>query len=229
MITIAIDGYSSTGKSTMARWLAAEIGYRYIDSGAMYRAVTFYALQHDLISSAGDIDEAAVIAALPKIKVDFVALAGNRQATLLNGSNVEKDIREMNVSRFVSQIAAIPEVRYAMAAQQKAMGTSGGVVMDGRDIGTTVFPDAELKLFVTASAEVRAQRRFKELMAKGEKVTLEDVLENVKQRDWLDEHREVSPLRRASDAVLIDNTAMTIDDQNALVLSLARQAITQEK
>lgn len=209
----------------MARKLAAEIGYRYIDSGAMYRAVTFYAIENGYISAEGIIDKEAVEASLPMVKVDFKANSDGSQSTLLNGRNVEKEIREMGVSRYVSQLAAIPAVRYEMAAQQKAMGVKGGVVMDGRDIGTTVFPDAELKLFVTATAEVRAQRRYNELTAKGEKVTLDDVLENVRQRDWLDEHREVSPLRKAPDAIVIDNTKMTIADQNALVLSLARKAI----
>lgn len=204
----------------MARRLASEIGYRYIDSGAMYRAVTLYALQNGLITENGAIDVNAIISFLPQIKIDFSVGEDKSQITLLNGRDVEADIREMAVSKFVSQVAAIPEVRREMVAQQRLLGAEGGVVMDGRDIGTTVFPDAELKVFVTASPEVRARRRFEELRSKGEEISFDEVLENVKQRDYLDEHRSVSPLRKAPDAVLLDNTDMSMEEQNAFLLSL---------
>lgn len=227
MITIAIDGYSSTGKSTMARKLASNIGYRYIDSGAMYRAVTIFAINSGMVHPDGSIDTANLCASLDNIEIDFAIHPDGSQSTLLNGVDVEKDIREMTVSRSVSQVAAIPEVRTAMVALQRSMGRSGGVVMDGRDIGTTVFPDAALKIFVTASPEVRARRRYLELKNKGENVSLEEVLENVRQRDWLDEHRDVSPLRKAPDAIVVDNTSMTIADQNSLLLTLAMRAIEE--
>lgn len=208
----------------MARRLAARVGYRYIDTGAMYRAVTLFALRNSLIDADGNIDIHGLIEQLPKINIGFT-VADNGQLTTLDGENVEQEIRSMEVSGYVSQIAAIPSVRSELVERQRAMGLNGGVVMDGRDIGTTVFPHAELKLFVTASPEVRAQRRFAELEAKGQQVTMDEVLENVKHRDYLDEHRDVSPLHRAEDAVLIDNTHLTPSEQDELVLNLFEQAL----
>lgn len=216
-ITIAIDGYSSSGKSTMAKRLAAEIGYRYIDSGAMYRAVTLYAMQHNMISQDGTPDKERIIAALPDIKINFEVQDGT-QSTILNGVNVEKEIRQMAVSNNVSPVAAIPEVRHRLVAMQQAFGKEKGIVMDGRDIGTTVFPNAELKIFVKASAETRAQRRFKELIEKGSRASYAEVLANVVHRDHLDETREESPLRQAEDAILLDNSNMSLEEQNAWML-----------
>lgn len=229
MINIAIDGYSSTGKSTMARTLASEIGYRYIDSGAMYRAVTLFALRNDMIDPLGNVEKKLLIESLPDIHIDFKVGADKSQVTMLNGEVVEAEIREMTVSSYVSVVAAIPEVREAMVDIQRKLGENGGVVMDGRDIGTTVFPGAALKVFVTASPEVRARRRFLELEEKGEKVKFEDVLENVRQRDYLDETREVSPLRRASDAKLLDNTDLTPQQQNSILLQWAKIAIEEAR
>lgn len=213
-ITIAIDGFSSCGKSTMAKDLAKEIGYIYVDTGAMYRSVTLYALQHGMFGADNSIDTAALEKAMPQIKISFKlnAVTG-RPDTYLNGQLVEKDIRTMEVSSRVSPIAALPFVRKALVEQQQAMGKEKGIVMDGRDIGTVVFPDAELKVFVTASAEVRAQRRFDELKAKGMPADLQDILKNVQERDYIDSHREVSPLRKADDAVELDNSNMTIAEQ----------------
>ena len=222
-IIIAIDGYSSSGKSSMARALAAAIGYRYIDSGAMYRAVTLYAMRHGMITDKG-VDKAALIAALPSIAIDF-EVNGDKQNTLLNGTNVEREIRQLPVSNNVSPVAAIPEVRHHLVALQQQFGKERGIVMDGRDIGTTVFPDAELKIFVNAPAETRAQRRLKELLEKGENVTYEAVLDNVKQRDHLDETREESPLRRANDAIAFDNSTLTVDEQNRQLLDIYRNAL----
>ncbi len=218
-IIIAIDGYSSSGKSSMARALAKRIGYRYIDSGAMYRAVTLYAIRHGMTSPDGTVDVEAVTRALPDINIDFM-VAPEGQHTMLNGEDVEKEIRQMAVSNFVSEIAAIPQVRHALVAMQQAFGTSKGIVMDGRDIGTTVFPDAEMKVFVNASAETRAQRRFAELIEKGTPASYEEVLANVVHRDHIDENRAESPLRKADDAVVLDNSTMTIDEQNAWLLNL---------
>ncbi len=218
-IIIAIDGYSSSGKSSMARQLAKTIGYRYIDSGAMYRAVTLYAMRHDLIDADGTVDTAGVISALPDIKIDF-DVNGDSQSTVLNGENVEREIRTLAVSDHVSPIAAIPEVRHALVKMQQAMGKSKGIVMDGRDIGTVVFPDAEMKVFCDASADERARRRVAELHAKGEAVTFEEVLENVKKRDYIDENRAESPLRCAEDAVRLDNSSMSIPEQNQWLLNL---------
>lgn len=213
-ITIAIDGFSSCGKSTMAKDLAKEIGYIYVDTGAMYRSVTLYALQHGMFGADNSIDTAALEKAMPQIKISFKLNAGTgRPDTYLNGQLVEKDIRTMEVSSRVSPIAAQPFVRKALVEQQQAMGKEKGIVMDGRDIGTVVFPDAELKVFVTASAEVRAQRRFDELKAKGMPADLQDILKNVQERDYIDSHREVSPLRKADDAVELDNSNMTIAEQ----------------
>lgn len=213
-ITIAIDGFSSCGKSTMAKDLAKEIGYIYVDTGAMYRSVTLYALQHGMFGADNSIDTAALEKAMPQIKISFKLNAGTgRPDTYLNGQLVEKDIRTMEVSSRVSPIAALPFVRKALVEQQQAMGKEKGIVMDGRDIGTVVFPDAELKVFVTASAEVRAQRRFDELKTKGMPADLQDILKNVQERDYIDSHREVSPLRKADDAVELDNSNMTIAEQ----------------
>lgn len=212
-ITIAIDGFSSCGKSTMAKDLAREIGYIYIDSGAMYRAVTLYSLQHNLIQGE-TIDTDGLKNQLKDIHISFkLNPETGRPDTYLNDVNVEADIRTMAVSSKVSLIAALDFVRQAMVMQQQEMGKAKGIVMDGRDIGTTVFPDAELKIFVTASPEIRAQRRYDELKGKGQEANFDDILENVKQRDYIDQHREVSPLRKADDALLLDNSHMNIAEQ----------------
>lgn len=216
-ITIAIDGHSSCGKSTMAKDLAREIGYIYIDSGAMYRAVTYYCLQHDLFTE-DSVKLPELQAAMPDIRITFRLNAEGRPETYLNGECIEKEIRGMAVSSRVSLIATIGFVREAMVALQQQMGKDKGIVMDGRDIGTTVFPDAELKVFVTASAEVRAQRRYDELRAKGEEASYESILENVKERDRIDSGRAISPLRKADDAILLDNSHMTIPGQKAWLL-----------
>lgn len=212
-ITIAIDGHSSCGKSTMAKDLAREVGYVYVDTGAMYRSVTLYALRHGLFEG-GRINEAELERQLPDIHISFKFNAETgRPDTYLNGECVEKDIRTMEVSSHVSPIATLGFVRKAMVAQQQQMGKDKGVVMDGRDIGTTVFPDAELKIFVTASTEVRAQRRYDELKQKGMEADYADILRNVQERDYIDSHREVSPLRKADDAIELDNSHMTIAQQ----------------
>ncbi len=225
-ITIAIDGHSSCGKSTMAKDLARKLGYVYVDTGAMYRAVTLYALRHQLITPDGTLLADELIAALPDIHISFRYNAETgRPDTYLNGELVEKDIRTQEVSNHVSPVAAIGQVREAMVAQQQQMGQEGGIVMDGRDIGTVVFPHAELKVFVTASAEVRAQRRFKELQEKGMPADYDDILRNVQERDYIDSHREVSPLRQADDALLLDNSSLTIEEQNQWLLEQARKTI----
>ena len=226
-ITIAIDGYSSSGKSTMAKHLASEIGYRYIDSGAMYRAVTLFAMRHNMIDSNGAIDTEALIKALPAIRIDFRPTDGG-QITLLNDEDVEKEIRSLAVSSHVSEIAAIPSVRHALVAMQQAFGREGGIVMDGRDIGTTVFPNAELKIFVNASAETRAQRRLAEMLEKGANVSFEEVLANVVHRDHIDETREESPLRKADDALLLDNSTMSPEEQNSLLMEMFRNALNRQ-
>ena len=212
-ITIAIDGFSSCGKSTMAKDLAREVGYIYIDSGAMYRAVTLYSIENGIFD--GDvIDTEKLKKAIKDIQISFRPNPETgRPDTYLNGVNVENKIRTMGVSSRVSPISALDFVREAMVAQQQAMGKEKGIVMDGRDIGTTVFPDAELKIFVTATPEIRAQRRFDELKAKGQEGSFEEILENVKQRDYIDQHREVSPLRKADDALLLDNSNLSIEQQ----------------
>ena len=225
-IIIAIDGYSSSGKSSMAKRLAAEIGYRYIDSGAMYRAVTLYVMRKGMIDAMGNPNVTSIINALPDINIDFEVKDG-AQNTILNGENVEKEIRQMAVSNNVSPVAAIPEVRHALVAKQQAFGNEKGIVMDGRDIGTTVFPNAELKVFVKASAETRAQRRFKELIEKGSNPSYEEVLANVVHRDHLDETRKESPLRQASDAVLLDNSNMSIEEQNEWILQRFNETLTK--
>ena len=212
-IIIAIDGYSSSGKSTMARRLASEIGYRYIDSGAMYRAVTLWAMRHGMVAQGVDPDVDAIV-------------DGNSQSTTLNGEIVETDIRTLEVSNCVSPVAAIPQVRHALVRMQQSMGERKGIVMDGRDIGTVVFPDAEMKVFCDASAERRAERRYKELVEKGAGVTFEEVLDNVRTRDHIDETRAEGPLRCADDAVRLDNSSMTIDEQNSWLLDLYRSRIS---
>ena len=218
-ITIAIDGYSSCGKSTMAKDLAREIGYIYIDSGAMYRAVTLYCIQQKLFDADNHINVQQLQNDIDKIKISFqLDPQTQRPQTYLNGENVEKEIRTMEVSSRVSPVAALGFVREALVRQQQEMGKAKGIVMDGRDIGTTVFPDAELKIFVTASAEVRAQRRYDELTAKGENASFEEILANVKERDHIDETREVSPLRKADDALLLDNSHLTIEEQKQWLL-----------
>ena len=221
-ITIAIDGFSSSGKSTMAKVLAKNIGYAYIDSGAMYRAVTLYCLNNGIIADDGTVDTAALQAQIANIAITFdVNPTTGATETYLNGKNVESQIRQMNVSSRVSTISAIPFVRHALVAQQQAMGINKGIVMDGRDIGTTVFPDAEMKVYVDASAETRAQRRFDELRSKGDTTTTyEQVLENVKHRDLIDTTRAESPLRRADDAIVLDNSHMSREEQNRWLLDL---------
>lgn len=212
-IIIAMDGHSSCGKSTMAKALAKAIGYTYIDTGAMYRAVTLYAMNHGFIHNDGSIDEESLLKKLPEIKISFGHQDGN-QYTILNGENVERQIRGMEVSSHVSPISAIGFVREAMVKLQREMGSKGAVIMDGRDIGTTVFPNAELKIFVTASDEIRARRRYDELVMKGENPVYEDVLKNVRERDYIDSHRAVSPLRKADDALVLDNSNMTFQEQD---------------
>ncbi len=212
-IIIAIDGFSSCGKSTMAKALARNIGYLYFDSGAMYRAVALFCMQNGLINGE-EIDTAALRERLNEIHISFEADPETKNSvTLLNGVNVEHEIRSLEVSQYVSKVAALDFVRNAMVDQQREMGKQKGIVMDGRDIGTTVFPDAEMKVFVTASAEVRAQRRYDELVARGDNPDFNDILENVLQRDHIDQTREVSPLRKADDALLLDNSDLTREEQ----------------
>ena len=214
-IIIAIDGHSSCGKSTMAKDLARRIGYVYVDTGAMYRAVTLYALRHGLICNDGTVDAEGLRAQMDNIHIAFrFNPETGRPDTYLNDELVEQTIRSLEVSSHVSPVAALDFVRQAMVSQQQRMGEEKGIVMDGRDIGTTVFPQAELKIFVTASAEVRAQRRFDELKAKGMPADFADILRNVEERDYIDSHREVSPLRQAPDALVLDNSHMTIEEQN---------------
>ena len=224
-ITIAIDGYSSCGKSTMAKDLAREVGYIYIDSGAMYRAVTLYCLENQLFTAEG-IDTARLEANMPGIHISFqLNPETGRPMTYLNGVNVEDRIRTMEVSTRVSPVAALPFVREALVKLQQDMGKEKGIVMDGRDIGTTVFPEAELKIFVTASAEVRAQRRYDELKAKGQEASFEEILANVKERDYIDQNREVSPLRKADDAILLDNSHLTIEEQKQWLKERFEEAV----
>lgn len=219
-ITIAIDGYSSCGKSTMAKDLAREIGYVYVDTGAMYRSVTLYALRHNLFNADGSVREDELRQEMGNIHITFkLNPETGRPDTYLNGELVENDIRSLEVSNHVSPIAAIAFVRHALVAQQQQMGKEKGIVMDGRDIGTTVFPDAELKVFVTASAQVRAQRRFDELQAKGMPADFSDILKNVQERDYIDTHRETSPLKKANDALELDNSHLTIAEQKAWLLA----------
>ena len=226
-ITVAIDGHSSCGKSTMAKDLAREVGYVYVDTGAMYRSVTLFALRNGLFNGA-EINVEALRQRMDEIHISFKFNAETgRPDTYLNGELVEQEIRGMEVSNNVSPIAALPFVREAMVAQQQQMGKDGGVVMDGRDIGTVVFPDAELKVFVTASAEVRAQRRYDELKGKGMEADYAEILKNVQERDYIDSHREVSPLKQADDALLLDNSNMTISEQKEWLLERFREVAGQ--
>ena len=212
-IIVAIDGFSSCGKSTFAKRIAARLGYVFIDTGAMYRAVTLYALEHGAIRS-GEVDERQVVALLDRIDISFrFNPARGASDIYVNGTPVEERIRTIEVSECVSRVSAIPEVRRKLVAMQQAAGSARGVVMDGRDIGTVVFPDAELKLFMTADPKVRAQRRYDELTAKGQQVTLEEIECNVRARDEADMSRAISPLRQADDAVVLDNSRMTVDEQ----------------
>lgn len=226
LITIAIDGHSSSGKSTMAKVLAHQVGYAYIDTGAMYRAVTLYCLDNGILD--GDrVDEDALRTQLDNIKITFTVNADGDSETCLNGRNVEKEIRSMRVSNKVSIIAQIPFVRRNLVKQQQAMGRDKGIVMDGRDIGTMVFPDAEMKVYVNASPETRAQRRYDELQAKGNTaVTYEEVLHNVLERDHLDSTRSEGPLRKADDAVELDNSHMTREEQNEWLLNLYKKIVS---
>ncbi len=226
-ITIAIDGHSSCGKSTMARRLAADLGYIYIDSGAMYRAVTLFALREGLMDADSKaIDTEALEKRISCVRISFEKNREGIVLTCLDGECVEDQIRSMKVSTCVSPIAALGFVRERLVKLQQEMGADGGIVMDGRDIGTVVFPNAELKIFVTATDEVRAERRLAELRAKGDRETIfESVLENVRERDYIDSHRTVGPLRRADDARLLDNSTLTIDEQNRIIHDWAKQAI----
>src|SRR5210317_881319 len=218
-ITIAIDGYSSTGKSTIAKKLAKSLGYIYVDSGAMYRGVTYFAMQQGYIIE-GVLDAKALLKSLDQIDLQFKFVAGLPDAAMfLNGENIETPIRTLAVSQQVSPVAAIPEVREKLVALQQAMGVQKGVVMDGRDIGTVVFPEAELKLYLTASADTRAYRRYKELIDKGDKVHFDAVLKNVQERDYIDSHRATSPLKKAEDAIEIDNSDMGLEEQFERILS----------
>lgn len=224
-ITIAIDGYSSTGKSTVAKQIADYLDYVYVDSGAMYRAVALYAMQHNIISKV-HFDTEKLIESLKSIELKFKKEASwNKAHIYLNGKDVENDIRNLNVSEFVSPIATIHEVRVKLVAQQQEMGLEKAVVMDGRDIGTVVFPKAELKIFMNASAEKRAERRYKELLERGDKVVYDDVLKNIQERDTMDTNREDSPLRKAADAIEIDNSDINMEDQFQIVLQLAKDRI----
>ena len=226
-IIIAIDGFSSCGKSTMAKVLARKVGYLYFDSGAMYRAVTLYCMRNGLITD-GNISIDSLRERMDDIHITFKADPENGNSrTILNNEDVEHEIRSLDVSRMVSQVAALDFVRSGMIDQQRKMGKSKGIVMDGRDIGTTVFPDAEMKVFVTASAEVRAQRRYDELAARGDNPNFDEILENVQQRDHLDQTREISPLRKADDAVLLDNGNMTREEQMEWLVELFNK-LTEE-
>ena len=225
-ITIAIDGHSSCGKSTMAKELARKLGYIYVDTGAMYRTVTLYAMRNNLFTADGEVKTNELQKSMNNIKVSFrINEETGRPDACLNDECVENIIRSIEVSNHVSKIAAIPFVREAMVEQQRRMGAEKGIVMDGRDIGTTVFPDAELKIFVTASAKVRAQRRYEELQQKGMPADFDEILKNVEERDYIDSHREVSPLRQAEDAILLDNSDLTIPQQNEWLLQQVEKAL----
>lgn len=225
-IVIAIDGYSSCGKSTLAKSLAGKLGYTFIDSGAMYRAVTLYALRNNMIRN-GTADRKAIIEALKDINITFIFNSGTLQnTTWLNGENIEEEIRKLDVSEYVSPVSAIREVRQAMVQQQQEMGKNKGVIMDGRDIGTVVFPEAELKIFMTADPEVRAQRRFLELTGKGMQVNIDEIRKNIEHRDQYDQNREESPLRKAEDAIVLDNSLLTHDQQLQWALEQALQKIS---
>ena len=213
-IIIAIDGYSSTGKSSFAKAIARKLGYIYVDTGAMYRAVTLYAIQNGFIATDGSVDNTGLISKLQDIHIEFkVNNDKGVSDTYLNGVHVENEIRNISVAQHVSAVSAIAQVREEMVHQQQIMGKSRGLVMDGRDIGTVVFPDAELKIFMTADPKVRAKRRYDELTAKGETVTLDEIEQNIRQRDYDDSHRATSPLRKADDAITLDNSYMTPEEQ----------------
>ena len=226
-IIIAIDGHSSCGKSTMAKQLAQQLNYIYVDTGAMYRCVTLYAINNGMFSGKS-LDSDALEQRIGEVKISFTRDEAGQLCAMLNGKNVEKEIRGMSVSERVSMVAKQPFVRKMLVEQQQRMGQDKGIVMDGRDIGTTVFPDAELKIFVTASAEVRAERRYKELLDKGENANYEDILANVKERDYMDSHRAVSPLRMADDAVLLDNSYMPIEEQNQWLLAKVNETLSKD-
>jgi cytidylate kinase len=224
-ITIAIDGHSSTGKSTMAKQLATALGYIYVDTGAMYRAVTWFALENGLIGPDG-FKQAELLSALPDIDLAFKFNPELGFSEMyLNERNVEKEIRSLEVSQFVSKVSVVKEVRQKLVAMQREIGKNGGLVMDGRDIGTVVFPAADLKIFMTASPEIRATRRYKELLDKGANISYEEVLENVQERDYIDSHREFSPLKKAADAVVLDNSALSQQQQFQKALHLAKERI----
>jgi len=225
-IIVAIDGFSSCGKSTIAKKLAKTVGYAFVDTGAMYRCVTLYALRNSIIAN-GKIDEEKLASEMPNIHICFKNIEGENRV-FLNGEDVSHEIRTMPVSSNVSAVSAIRFVRQAMVSLQQKMGEQKGIVMDGRDIGTVVFPNAELKIFVTASLEVKANRRFKELVEKDEKVTYEEVVQNVKQRDYDDQHRKESPLRKAEDAIELDNSYMTFEEQDAWVLQRFKEALNRQ-
>lgn len=218
-IIVAIDGHSSCGKSTMAKALARKVGYIYVDTGAMYRAVALFALRHGLLLPDGSVDAAALEVRMPEVEISFcLDPETGLPQTCLCGEVVEQDIRTLEVSSLVSPVAALPFVRQALTRQQQRMGDEKGIVMDGRDIGTAVFPNAELKIFVTASAEVRAQRRYDELRRKGQDVDFAAILRNVEERDYIDSHRELNPLRQAPDALVLDNSHMSIAEQDAWLM-----------
>lgn len=224
-IVIAIDGYSSGGKSTFAKAIASRLGYIFIDTGAMYRAVTLFALRSGMIRN-GEVDRKALVEALGRIRIGFRYNPEKGKSDIyLDGENVEDEIRGIEVSTWVSHVSSIAEVRALLVRLQQQMGKDKGIVMDGRDIGTVVFPDAELKIFMTASPHVRALRRYKELSGKGENVFLEEIERNIEERDRLDETRKESPLRRAKDAVLLDNSEMTVDGQMEWVMKLIEERI----
>lgn len=225
-IIVAIDGYSSCGKSTMAKSLAREIGYTYIDTGAMYRAVTLFAIQQNLIDANGLVNHAELVKVLPQLHIEFKLNEQSLPELYLNGEHVEDEIRQMYVANHVSTIAAIAEVRAALTAEQQRIGQAGGIVMDGRDIGTAVFPQAELKLFITADPKIRAERRLLELRNKGdEQTSFEDVLKNIEDRDYQDTHRAVSPLVQAEDAIVVDNSHLTREEQSLHVRKLFDEAV----
>lgn len=225
-IIVAIDGYSSCGKSTMAKSLAREIGYTYIDTGAMYRAVTLFAIQQNLIDANGLVNHAELVKALPQLHIEFKLNEQSLPELYLNGERVEDEIRQMYVANHVSTIAAIAEVRAALTAEQQRIGQAGGIVMDGRDIGTAVFPQAELKLFITADPKIRAERRLLELRGKGdEQTSFEDVLKNIEDRDYQDTHRAVSPLVQAEDAIVVDNSHLTREEQSLHVRKLFDETV----
>ncbi len=224
-LTIAIDGFSSCGKSTFAKQIAARLGYVFIDTGAMYRAVTLYAIDHDIISG-GILDTDRLIAALDDIEITFRYNRARGAADIyINGDAAEGRIRTIEVSNYVSSVSSVGEVRRKLVAMQQAMGRNGGVVLDGRDIGTVVFPDAEIKLFMTADPMVRAERRYKELQAKGDTTTLDEVYRNVVERDHADQNRAISPLRKADNAIVLDNSHMTVEEQMEFFMGIYNERL----